>query len=51
MHTVKQTAEYFKVSTQTIRRWAKDGCPHIMVGKVFRFDFAEVKKWLEERSK
>ena len=50
--TQKQIAERFSVTTQTVYNWRKSGCPHIQRGKVLRFTYEDVLKWIKvSRSK
>jgi len=35
----------------TLRRWAKQGAPHIRVGREFRWNVPEMVGWLNERTK
>jgi excisionase family DNA binding protein len=45
-------AKKFGVTPTTVRRWAlNEGCPAIIVGGVYRFDEAEVDRWVQERTR
>jgi len=35
----------------TLRRWAKQGAPHLKVGKQFRWNVLAVEAWLNDRTK
>ncbi len=39
------------VSAPIIRKLVDQGCPHVVVGTVRRFDLARVTAWLESRPK
>lgn len=45
----KECAALLGVSVRTIERQMKKGMPAIHVGSRWRFDFAEVIKWLKEQ--
>jgi len=48
--TTTELAGLLKSSAKTIRDWAKEGCPHIRVGKdSHRFRVSEVVSWLQSR--
>lgn len=52
--TVKQAAEHFRVSVETIRRWIREGCPCESVGEVGRgrgalLDLDAVASWRASR--
>lgn len=43
---VVEIATYFGVSRDTVRNWAtKEGCPHSVHGKLWRFELAAVEAW------
>jgi excisionase family DNA binding protein len=47
--TVKDVAEYMRLSEQTIQRWVlKKEIPFHKVKKVIRFRFSEVERWINE---
>jgi len=35
----------------TLRRWAKQGAPHLKVGREFRWNVLAVEAWLNDRTK
>jgi len=35
----------------TLRRWARQGAPHIRVGREFRWNVLAVEGWLDARTK
>ena len=47
--TTNELAEKLKVSRQAIWKWRNGGMPFDKLGKLVRFDYEEVKKWLLER--
>ncbi|HEY0466912.1 MAG TPA: helix-turn-helix domain-containing protein [Polyangiaceae bacterium] len=48
--TTTELAAVLKSSPKTIRAWAKEGCPHVRVGKdAHRFRLTEVVSWLQSR--
>lgn len=47
--TIKELCNRLKVTRQTIYEWRKQGLPYYKFGKLVRFDYDEVKKWLESR--
>lgn len=51
--TVAELAEVLRVSEDSIRRWARTGCPHLQAGerRGLRFRKAHVFAWLEERGR
>lgn len=45
-----EIAERFAVSRATVNHWTKhDGCPHLIRGKVLRFELAAVEAWFRGR--
>lgn len=48
--TVKDLAEHYQVTRQTIHNWLQHGLPHVKVGRVLRFDIEEVDRWVQEQS-
>jgi len=42
-------AKHFGVSRATVSAWKQDGCPHILRGKVLRFELAAVEAWFRGR--
>lgn len=36
---------------RTLARFKKSGMPFIKIGKLFRYDYQEVRNWLEENNK
>ena len=48
---VKTIANKLRLSTATVCEWAEDGyVPHTRVGRLLRFDEAEILKWLKKRA-
>ena len=49
--TVKQVADYLKVNERTVYRMAAAGkIPAFKVGASWRFEQAEIAKWIKEKS-
>jgi len=49
--TIKQLADYYKVSSRTIERWKEIGLPFIQVGtRSIRYDFNEVNDWVKQHN-
>lgn len=48
--TVQEVADYFKVHTNTIRGWIKDGAPCYRNGKFIRIKLDEIENWLKENN-
>lgn len=50
LKTSEEVAAFYKVSTQTVRRWAAKGAPALRLpGQILRFNLEELRKWLEAR--
>jgi excisionase family DNA binding protein len=47
--TIEQLADLLAVSPKTVRRLVARGFPHIRLGRVLRFDPADVSRWLTAR--
>lgn len=47
--TIKDVCERLQVSRQAIYDWRKQGMPCYKFGKLVRFDYEEVKEWLQNR--
>jgi len=45
-----QMAEKLDITTKTLDKLVKDGLPSYRVGKQLKFDDAEVREWLRNRS-
>jgi excisionase family DNA binding protein len=46
----RELAEHYSVSRSTVQNWiSEEGCPHIMRGKVLRFELAAVDAWFRGR--
>lgn len=49
----EECARHFGVTTRTVERWLKDGCPKLRTGKRqnsrVRFQLTVVEAWLEDR--
>lgn len=50
--TPEQVAEYLNIKTDTLRTWAykKKGPPYVMVEGARRYDWSQVRAWIEERT-
>ena len=49
--TTDELAGILKVHPQSVRDWAKEGCPHLRVARGgLRFLLSEVEGWLRSRS-
>ena len=48
--TSQEVADYFKVTTQTIYNWRKEGVPSIRIGHEYRYNIEKVMQWLAERN-
>ena len=47
---VKELAEYLDIKVDTIRSWVwMKKIPYYKIGRLVKFDIAEIDKWLEER--
>ena len=49
--TVEELMEMLKVSRTTIYLWRKNGLPYKKVGRSIRFDYKEVRDWIDEINK
>jgi excisionase family DNA binding protein len=50
MLSTRELAKRLRVHEQTVRALARDGLPHVRVGRVLRFEnVEEVKRWLSEQ--
>jgi excisionase family DNA binding protein len=47
MKTVKEIADFLRVSVPAVRKWQKKGLPFLKAGRCTRFDQAEVLAWLK----
>lgn len=48
MSTMPELCSYLDVSEYTLRRWMREGAPHIRFGpKCVRFDLADFSAWLK----
>lgn len=46
----EELAEHYGVSKGTVKNWVRrDGCPHILRGRVLRFELAAVDAWMRGR--
>jgi len=44
--------EFFQVrQPDVVRRWARNGAPHLRIGRMFRWNVAAVEGWLDARTK
>lgn len=41
-----EVAEHFGYHLNSVYRWTKKGCPHIMKGSQRRYNLEEVEQWL-----
>lgn len=48
MVDTKGLMEYLKIHENTVYAYTKKGMPYYRIGKEYRFDLEEIKKWLEE---
>lgn len=48
--TQKQVADWYGVSSRTVRDWDKAGCPSIAQGKTKIYDSVEVDKWCKAKA-
>jgi excisionase family DNA binding protein len=52
MLSTSDLAKHLGVHEQTVRALVRDGLPHLRVGRVLRFENAEVvKRWLSKQRK
>lgn len=49
LQSKQQIATWAGVSVRTVQSWAADGCPHIRLGRVLRFQTADVLTWLQAK--
>lgn len=49
--TPAEIAEHLAISPETLRQWAhrRKGPPYVMVEGARRYDWADVKAWIEQR--
>jgi excisionase family DNA binding protein len=47
--TEKQLIDLLKLSRATISRLRKNGMPYKKIGKSVRYDYDEVRQWLEKQ--
>ena len=47
----KELADVFSVTKQTVHSWARDGAPHLKLGRSFRWQLSKVESWLQESGK
>jgi DNA binding domain, excisionase family len=45
--TVEELSDILKISRTTIDRWRKEGMPFMKIGRGIRFEFEDVKRWLD----
>ena len=48
--TINELADVFRVSLATIYRWREDGLPYVKIGRLARYDFDDVRKWIEQKN-
>jgi len=46
--TTKELQEKFKVTRGTINNWRNEGMPFKKIGRLVRFDYDKVIKWIDE---
>ena len=47
--TIKELADYLRLTDQTIQRWVINGeLPYHKIKKVIRFRVSEIEKWINE---
>jgi len=46
---IKQLAQHYNVTAQTIRNWIKIGLPRIKIGNVLRFKLEDVDEWIKQK--
>lgn len=51
MMTTGQLSKYLQVHTNTVLRYLKLGMPYYKIGREYRYELEEVKKWLHERER
>jgi excisionase family DNA binding protein len=44
--TIQEFAGHLTVSRSTVKRWLKQGLPHVRVGSIVRIPVAEARAWL-----
>ena len=49
LHTARSLATRLQVSVAAIRAWCRQGMPSRHLGRLVRFDLAEVLAWFEKR--
>lgn len=47
--TIKELEGKLKVARNTIYTWRKQGLPFKRINRTIRFDYEEVRKWIDER--
>lgn len=50
LKTPDEMADFLHVSRGTIFGLLREGCPHVRVGSLPRFDEVKVMRWLEHRT-
>jgi excisionase family DNA binding protein len=50
LKTTRQLAYRLGVSESTVKNWKQKGLPHLQVGRILRFELAEVEPWLRQQS-
>lgn len=50
MLTTPEMCEQLRVCADTLRKWARLGCPRVKIGRMVRWDVDAVKGWLIARS-
>lgn len=48
MSTIKEFADFMKVSTTTVYKWIRNGMPVIKLEDTIRIDQSEAINWLKE---
>jgi len=49
--TMEELMQLLSVSRSTLDRWRKNGLPFKKVGRSVRFDYKEVRDWIDEINK
>lgn len=49
LFTITSLADVLAVKPPTLRKWMREGLPHLKLGKLVRFRESEVSVWLETK--
>lgn len=47
---LNEVADFFKVSTDTVREWRKAGAPFILIGKKWQASYDDIWEWLKNEN-